>query len=313
MANKLGSVGKISTGFLKGDKSSNSQKVDVDSFKLNEKYKMEKSNKIEKKKLSMESMLEFSSVDPTIFWSTMVLIIASILVIGATVLNVGAERNAVYGDSVNVDYTGSYYGYFDEDNKHVFDRSQLKIKIDESNRDKYPFVYALIGHHPGEEIKFCVKNESDPHTEKIKNNIKIKRVDTFSMSEYISFFGIDAPSEVGIYDDIDSPYGWPAKVIINTIDPIMVEYKPDKNTTHYSIKDSSTKIKVTDVTTDSISFMYEDILKKEECEKERDTVRIVLDKRFVYAVDKTKDDIIYRNNEKTGADLYYVVKFISHG
>lgn len=225
--------------------------------------------------------------DPIMMVCFVVFLLTSCAIVGATVYNdyiKADERSAVIGDTVTVNYTGTYYDYYGNEHSVVFDTSMWSVADDDdvlkSNdftlRDEKNYTplkfkvggtdvlegfgNAVIGHKIGEKIKAFIPAGSGynaPDTEvevKIDNATTIPLSQSLTLAQFKEIYGYELKG----YGEIEkSAYGWPASASYNTIDnTVTVLYKPEAGETYTVVDDEFGKVTL-NVSADKKSYTYD--------------------------------------------------------
>ena len=301
----------------------------------------------EKKKKSRRFKL--SSVDPIILASFSIFMIACLIVTGITVYGIVAgdsnNKAAEYGDSVEVEYTGSYFAYYDETGAVIFDTNMKDVGED---NDKYPksgdytkkdsysvmsmtvgqgqlldeFKNALIGHKPGDIVKVEIKDGygkltlgQDYFKGQSTAGLTVDKAKIFSADEYKSFFGVDDIPGAGI-TTVKSPYGWDAQVSKNTNGTVNVLYTPTLNEEKEVCTGLKAKATADDGTTitftyiiDGDAFYYDD-----PDHPDSKMLKAYMNNKTVYIIAYNgTDSFDYKTTaENVGTTMYFTIKFVGY-
>ena len=307
----------------------------IDAAPVNEDIKTDKDGK------KVRAGLRKKDHDPILRISAIVLAIACIIVIANTVYDITLADHSdppiKYGDKVIVDYVGAYQAYYDEDGAIVFDTSlksvdesdvkksyeynpafsQLTVEIGEGDYLEQ-FESALIGHVPGDVIKVKIPNGyGEAQLYDFKGTADIKLSTVLTASEFEDLFGYDAPETVGattyvkehteITEDDEynyTPFGFAAKVTLNSNGTITVEYMPEAGKTYIMSEDVS-------VTVDSVADGVAKISYVFSNNGIREFVKVIIEDNvsvYVYP-----DTMKYKStDEKTGEDLYFTITVVKY-
>ena len=310
--------------------------------------KYDKSKAPEKKKKSRGFRL--SSIDPIILASFSIFMIACLVVSGITIYGVvagDASKNKVaeYGDSVEVEYTGSYFAYYDETGAVIFDTNMQSVGDD---NDRYPKSYsytkkdsysvmnmtvgqgdlldgfknALIGHKPGDTVTVKIKDGygsltlgQDYFKDKATTGLTIPKAALFSESDYKTFFGVDDVPEIGMIT-VKSPYGWDAQVSKNSGGTVNVLYIPTIDEEKEVCTGLKAKATADDGTTitfnyiiDGDAFYYDD-----PDHPDTKMLKAALDNKTVYIIAYNgSDHFDYKTTaENVGTTMYFTIKFVGY-
>ena len=280
---------------------------------------------------------KLSSVDPIILASFTVFLVACLIVSGVTIYNsVAGEKSdkvAEYGSDVEVNYTGSYFAYYDEEGAVIFDTNVEDVGDDDSYvksyeytaKDSYSplslkagqgnylddFKNAIIGHKAGDVIKVKVSEGYGSLTDDVnkftvgKTGVTVEKfVDGMTTGDYKALFGVDAPETGMTQYDVHSPYGWGATVT-NTNSVISIEYTPTAGETYTS---GGVTIKVNTVNATTINVDYQ----VDSFDYNTKILKTAYDGKIVYVIGADATNMTYKTtNERTGIDLYFVIELVS--
>ncbi len=199
--------------------------------------------------------------DPIFMVCLVLFVIAAIAVLGvyaADHLTSHDDRVAAYGDSVTVDYTGSYYNYVSEDGALVFDTSRESVADNDSiakssdftKRSSYSplgvtigsgsalalFENSIVGHKVGDVFKVKIpagEGYVGPDTTTIAdlNGYTVPAVQYMPSSAFNSLYGTTLVA--GVPTDITTVYGWNATAILtSTNNMVTIMNKPTSGTTY---------------------------------------------------------------------------------
>jgi len=218
--------------------------------------------------------------DPILTVGTIVLALAFVVVISGYAYGelFGAEPDepARYGDRVQVDYVGSFYGWYDGHDGIgpgvVFDTSLWSVASDESipkswgfnerKEDQYTpfnvtigsggaladFESALIGMKPGETKYIMIPNgygEVPQAAEKIwEMTANMGFTETMFAAQFRDTFGLTSAS-TGLYEDLDHPYGWKSQAIYNSDGTVTVTHLVEDGETYDVTENEYMSVKVT--------------------------------------------------------------------
>jgi len=228
--------------------------------------------------------------DPIMVVCFVVFMLAVCAITGATVYNnyVKADTTmAISGSTVSVDYIGTYYAFFGEENSVVFDTSHWSIADDsnvlksndftlrsESTYSPLSFTVggstvimgfgnAVIGNKVGDVIRVVIPAGEGYNAAFTETNMSasatvvIPTTEVLTAAQFKTIYGFDLKGFMEIEETV---YGWPATASFNlTNNTILMNYHPS-NGTSYTVVDNdfgTVKLKVTSVTGSSISYTYE--------------------------------------------------------
>lgn len=226
------------------------------------------------------------SIDPIIAVCAAVLLLSSVVIIAATIddkfFSQGDTSAATAWDTVEVDYVGSFYGYYDEGGM-VFDTSIESIGTDylksySFERTSYSklsftigqgkmltgFENALLGMRPGETVRVAIPvgegyGDGTSFSDLVSvTDLKTPRTLIMTKDECTTYLG--STPTAGVLK-AKTPFGWDAEAILDSVsgtytviqNPSVDTYKPKADTS-----DSLDVLyKVTGVTATEITFDYE--------------------------------------------------------
>ena len=289
------------------------------------------------KKKKTRGGFRLSSIDPIILGSFMVFLIASLVVVGVTVYGIVAgdssDQTAEYGDKVLVDYTGSYFAYYDENGAMIFDTSMSNVGDSDDYKKSYEYTAktsyskysvtigsggslaafedALIGLKPGQEARVIIKDgygsltqDVDMFTVAKSNGYSIPKVVNLSADDYKTLFETTSvPS--GLETGVKSPYGWEADVIGNTDGTVTVDFSPYVEVKEYT--ENGVTVNVTSITGANISFEY----KTDSFDRDANMLKTVFDGKIVYVIGATETEMTYKTTaENVGTTMYFYIKLV---
>jgi len=296
----------------------------------------EKDAPSDSKKKKSRSGFKLSSIDPIILGSFAVFLAACLVVTGVTIYGIVAgdssNETAEYGDTVLVDYTGSYIAYYDKDGAVIFDTSIEDIAKSDSyaksnefkEKDSYStvsvtigngtylaaFEDALIGLKPGQEARVVITDGYGSLTEnvnlftKVKTGYSMPRVAIIPNSDYKTLFGTDAPATGITQYNVDSPFGWKVDVTANNNETVTVDYGAHITTGVQG--EGKVKYNVTSIT-DTIAFDYV----VDAFTQNGTMLKTVVDGKIAYIIGATDTEITYKNTDETvGTTMYFVIKLV---
>jgi hypothetical protein len=282
--------------------------------------------------------------DPIMAVCFVVFLLASVAVIGSTVYNnyVKADDTvAAPGDSVSVNYTGTYYAYFEEGNAAVFDTSYWSVADDKDilksndftaraesaysplsftvggNEVLVDFGNAAIGHKVGETIRVLIPADrgyvvaDTGKTVSTSVSITIPAVQKLTSAQFESIYEFKL---LGRANDLTSPYGWLADASYNTADDtVTLYYKPTTGQSYTITDDTFGKVaaSVTSVSSTDISFRYVvsayKVVSSSGANKEIEMIKVNLGTEIFYinsVVDSNGDGVADSFTYKTVGERY---------
>ncbi|MFA6679316.1 MAG: hypothetical protein WCR96_02345 [Candidatus Methanomethylophilaceae archaeon] len=319
------------------------QETDSKKSGKDKKTKNEEPEKEARAEKRVRAGVKVSKMDPILAVCMAVLLIASVCVIASTVndkyISSATGAPAEYGSEVIVNYTGSFYCYYDEDGAVVFDTTLSNVgnngeyvKSWAYSKTSYStvsftigkgtylsmFEDALIGHVPGDVIEVAIP-AADAYGVLTETQVKtIAMTDgsvavscTMQLTDFKTFFGVSS-----VTSSMVSPYGWNANVYSNTDGTVTFTYVPVVGET-YEMNDV-VSVKVTGITSGTIEFEY--VFNDEKVVPivgsltgEIEMVQIIVDNTKVYVTNMLGDDITYKTTaEKIGEKLYFTIVFVGY-
>jgi len=294
----------------------------------------------ESKKKKSKGGFKLSSIDPIILVSFTIFMVSCLIVTGVTIYGIVAGDSSAkvceYGDSVEVNYTGSYFGYYDGQNITVFDTTMSNVgdsdtyakSYEYTKKDKYTplsftagqgsylddFKNAVIGHKPGDTIRVAIVDgygsltqDENKFTVSQAGHTVSKVVTGLTVDKYKELFKTDSVPEKGCTTyGVDSPYGWKANVTHNVDDTVSVENLAVAGETYDVSADFQIKV---NTVTDEIGFDYLIGAFSENTKM----VRALYEDKLVYVIASDDSNMTYKTtDEKTGITLYFVIEFVGY-
>ncbi|NLL94583.1 MAG: hypothetical protein GX224_02340 [Thermoplasmatales archaeon] len=280
-------------------------------------------------------------LDPIIKVSFVVFLLASLVVVGATVydknFSAGDTREVAFGDTLMVEYTGAINGYYDE-NGVIFD-TNVKSHYDNDDyakavgyeRDKFdllevkmtdppnvitPFRDALFGKKVGETVRLQAPAEQAYPTN-AGGPIEVSRTITIPITmggltkAKADAYLKDAPATIENGERLATIFGWDALVYKDgnyyTLSHLAVKTADGEPGHEYS---EDVNVKVNSVAGNEITFEYV-LTEKGDAQIDRGVgVKMFIDgeERIVVDYDDTK--LRYKAKLSDDALLYFVVKIV---
>ena len=234
-----------------------------------------------------------------------------------------------------MNYTGSYFGYYDGQNITVFDTTMSFVgdsdtyakSYEYTKKDSYSplsftagqgsyledFRDAVIGHKPGDIIKIAIVDgygtltqDENKFTESQSGHTVNKVVTNLTVDKYKELFNVTDVPDVGCMVVVKSPYGWDARVTQHSNGTISVDNLATAGET-YDVSDDF-QIQVVTVG-EQITFNY---LIGAFAENTK-MVRALVDDELVYVIASDDSNMTYKTtDEKTGITLYFVIEFVGY-
>ena len=302
-----------------------------------------KADAAEPKKKKSKGRFKMPAVDPIILGSFLVFLIACLIVSGVTIYGavVGetSDKTAEYGDTVTVDYTGSYFAFYDKDGAVIFDTSLSDVADNESYAKSYEFKNkgdsygplsvtigsggalaafedAIIGLKPGEETTVVITDGYGSLTQDVDKftvdkkrttpgDYSMNKVSTISISDYQKLF-IDADVPTIGTITVKSPYGWDVDVAKNSDTTVSIDYGAHVEVKEYT--ENGVTINVLDASTDVITYEYKIA---ENFAENTKMLKTVFDGKIVYVIGASDTQFTYKTTEeKVGTTMYFVIKLV---
>ncbi len=255
-----------------------------------------------------------------------------------------AQHVIVNGDSVEVEYTGSYFAYYDRDGAVIFDTNVQSVN-DGSNYMKSPgytnktefelldftigsedmlemFEDALIGHSVGETVRVTIPAADGYGTQSstpFANNVVSVTYaisGTLSLSEFNDLFDTEYTSSMKteVIPADKTPFGFEVQATYDSgTGNVNFQYIDPKAVTEAQTSklDSNVTYTISDVTGTQFTVNY-------TCNEEADHMFEILgadyETDYVYKEDGNwvyRDDDGSSNAEQKGMTLYFVIKIVS--
>ncbi|MDR1690648.1 MAG: FKBP-type peptidyl-prolyl cis-trans isomerase [Candidatus Methanoplasma sp.] len=290
--------------------------------------------------------------DPIMMVCFVVFLLAVCAVSGATVYNnylKADDTMAVTGSTVSVNYIGTYYAYYGEENSAVFDTSHWSIANNgeilksndftlnaESSYNPLSFTVggtsvltgfgnAVIGHKVGDKVLVKLPagegyNAAETTvTVSASQAFTIQSTETLTSAQFKEIYGYDLKG----YEEMEkSVYGWPASASYNTgNDTITITYHPQAGSSYVMLDNDFGKVtlNVTSLGSD-ISFTYS-ISDYKVVSTSGEIEMIMLDfgtqKWYINSVTDNNgvaNSFTYRTTEERyNQDLYFEIEIVSIG
>ena len=275
-----------------------------------------------------------------------IFVIAAVIALGAYINNEfisTSDEKASTGDTVTVDYTGTYYDEYGNEKAVVFDTSYSGIGNDDNiaksndfKKDSYnsltftvgkgtlleDFEKSVIGHKEGDKYKIVIDAAHayvGTVTEKELNKTG-NSMNTYELLTYNAFHelypDVDINGKTGMIE-FESKYKWKAyATLTDNGKSVAINYMPEvKEYTVYDNGKTTVKYKVTDVTSDDISFDV-DIVNPVFVNSDGDIQMIKLDlgEDPIYICNISDNVITYKEGdgvERVNETLYFEIQIVS--
>lgn len=281
--------------------------------------------------------------DPIFMICLAIFLVAAVVVVGCTVADhffPSGDETASSGDSVTVNYTGTYYDFYDEDNAVVFDTSYSSVAKDDDVAKANDFTvktsYApitftigsgsmlkvfensVIGHKEGD--KYVVKLEAS------EGYVGASTVGTLSTTgNEMSVTEVMTKSQfTTAYPDVTlsnavvnftSKYGWEAQAsYTNNQNGVLVTYLPKAGESYQAYKSGDTTVdyKVTSVSGGSITYSIDIKNPVKVGGNQIQMIKLDLGSETIYITEISGSEITYKSGaERVNEPLYFEIEVVS--
>lgn len=285
---------------------------------------------------------ERKSRDP-IFTTCLVIFVVAAIAITAVYVNDNFiqkdDRVATVGDTVNVNYTGSYFAYIGEDGAVVFDTSYENVAKDDnyvkaneftkkssystfevtigSDKALSMFEDAIVGLKVGDKVKVMIPADKAyvGGGWEMTSNLDVGSVpvsQTMTVSEFKSLYSLEP--KAGSFVNFITVYGWAATatldsnrnlVVINNM-PEVKQYtytNPDKDADAPSV---TTTFTVTSIADGVIKYTFGFSGEMNEF------VKLDFGSTSIYVTEFNDSTFTYKNaDERVNEDLYFEIELVS--
>lgn len=281
--------------------------------------------------------------DPIFMVCLVIFVIAAIAVVGTFVNDhfvVQDDTVVAYGDTVTVDYTGTFYDEYGNENAMVFDTSYSKVGKDDSvakspdfSKSSYSslsyvvgggsvlkdFGDAAVGHKIGDKYKVFIKGEDAypaADNSKVISEYKVPVNQTMSKSAFDSLYK-DIVLTTGQYTTFKTVYGWDATAVYsgNNVEITNMPVKGETYTYEQDNKDIEVKLIVSDVAKDvTIQFDISGVKVVNNDNHEIQMIKLTFDAEpwYITNYDADSHEITYKTGEaKSNMDLFFEIKIVS--
>lgn len=226
--------------------------------------------------------------DPIMMVCFVVFLLTTCAIIGASLYNNHVKADdtvAINGNTVVVNYTGTYYDYLGNEHAVVFDTNQWSIANDDDIAKSNGFTLkdeknyttlsfkvggtdvltgfgnAVIGHKVGDKIKVVIPagegyNAADTGATISSTDVQtVPLTETLTLAQFKSIYGYELKGHEEIAESV---YGWPASASYNTSNnTVTMVYRPVANTSYEMVDNDFGKVtlNVTSVS-NNISYTY---------------------------------------------------------
>ena len=292
--------------------------------------------------------------DPIMMVCLVVFMLAAVSVTGAMVYDnyiKADDTMAVNGDSVTVNFVGSYYDFYQDGHYVVFDTNIWSVTNDnnvpksndftareESAHNPLKFTVgggtvlqmfgdAVIGHKVGDKITVKIPagqgyNTADTNTfVNASTPANIPATERMTLAQFESAYGF----QLNGVKEITSVYGWPAMATFNNSDStVMISHLPVVGQSYVMQDDDFGKVTVRVASVGgNVTFSYEisNFTVVGQNGANKDIQMILLDlgteKRYITSVvdsnnDGIADSFVYKTDgERYNQDLYFEIELLS--
>lgn len=285
--------------------------------------------------------------DPIFSTCFVIFILAAVGVVGVFVDEhylTDDDRKVAYGDSITVNYVGTFYDYYGEKNAVVFDtnissvgKNDSVIKSNSFNSTSFSsysvtvgskgsldaFENALVGHKIGDKVKVEIENGYDSGsviTDASTNGITVPVVQEMTLAQYKEVYG-SSPTVSG--SAITTAYGWPAIAVLDsTAQKVVITNMPESGKTYdYTVDDSddkhsfgTVKFAVTGVNSGTITYnmSIEGYTTVDSSTGEIQMVQLELGDKTMYVTHYNGSSFTYKTCDETkNQTLYFEIEILS--
>jgi FKBP-type peptidyl-prolyl cis-trans isomerase 2 len=282
--------------------------------------------------------------DPIFMVCLGIFAIAAIIAVGCFIVNEyfpSSDAMASDGDTVSVNYTGTYYAYYGEENAVVFDTSYSGIANDDNvaksndftKKSSYSpleftvgkgtmlagFEDSVIGHKVGDKYKIYLSategylGASTEGKLSTTDNV-MNSTETMPKSQFTSIY-----SDVTISNSqmvkFESKYTWDAYVMgTDNGNSVIISYMPTVGSSYtvYESGDTTVTYKVTSVSDGKIHYDIDIKNPKYVNGSEIQMIKINLGEETIYITNISGSDITYKTgSERINEPLYFEIEIVS--
>lgn len=289
--------------------------------------------------------------DPIFSVCFVIFVVAAVAVLGSFINSEYIQKDTTevaYGDKVVVDYTGSYYNYYDKDKAMIFDTSFKSIgessdykKANDFSKTSYStfdvtvgsngalkmFEEALVGYGVGDTVRVKIPAGEGyvdaAATEGILSSGSVDITQKMTIDKFKSIYPDVTVTESMSPVTITTVYGWDALVTFDGSNVNIVNPTTGFEAEYVYSEDSALKVTDVSVVGSEIKFTY--VLDKEKVVAVGNPVggiqtiqmiKVNIDGKDVYitSYDTSSGEVYYKNTaERNNIDLYFVIVIRSIG
>ncbi len=165
------------------------------------------------------------------------------------------NTRVAYGDTVNVDYTGTFYDYAGSDLAIEFDSGSIDFTANSSSDVLQKFWEACVGHKVGDEVRVTIGPEdgyiagSTEHTSSL-NGLTMAQTQTMTKAQFDSVYSNYDLESGGNGTLITTVYGWSALAYYSSTSQVVtLIHMPEAGQTYtYSYDDGNDETEESPVT-----------------------------------------------------------------
>ncbi len=286
--------------------------------------------------------------DPIFSVCFVVFIVACVAVLGVYINDHYLEKDdtkVAFGDTVTVNYVGSYYAYYGEDGAVVFDTSYSDVgkddsivKSDDFSKSSYStfkvtvgsngalnlFENALVGHKVGDkDIKVYIPADEAYGTfpgtavhSGVSTTFDVPVVQKMSTSTFKSLYDVTPTANTQVV--ITSTYGWQASAVLDNADNMVVITNMPVSGEKYEYignEDSEfgkATFTVNGITDGAITVTLGLTETKKVEGSEIQMLKLNLDGKPIYITNYDGNTMTYKTTGgKEGMDLFFVIEIVS--
>lgn len=291
--------------------------------------------------------------DPIFSVCFVIFVVAAVAVLGSFVYSEYIQEDTTrvaYGDKVVVDYTGSYYDYYDKEDAVIFDTSFRSIgesadykKANDFSKTSYStfdvtvgsgkalkmFEESLVGHKVGDEVRVHIPAgegyNSGNTAVKTLSAYSVPLTQEYTLTQFKNLYP-DISLTAGVSKDFTTVYGWAAIAVLDGSNTVNVTNSTTLENEYDYGKDTGLKEKnvAYDSASKTINFTFaldESKITKvgEQTADNVQTIQMIkvdfggIDS-YITSYNTSTGDIYYKQtDEKNDIDLYFVIKIVSIG
>jgi len=274
-----------------------------------------------------------------------VAIAAALLLTGGGSSTDDAKYKIVSGDSVSVNYTGTFYSYYGEENAAVFDTSYESVANDPNAfkandytpRTTYStlnfvvddgtllkkFNDAVIGHSVGDIVKVNLTAEegyaAEVETGTIPMNGNIMSNVYYTVATYFKYIYPEVELVAGTPVNYTTSYGWPGIATLiegdsQAIPVVKMEYLPVEGESYKVYDNGKTSVYYNVKEIGDINITY-DVKIVNPVHLDGNSIQMLkleMGSRFVYITGLEGDNMLYKTGKETNNEpLYFQIEIVS--